>query len=177
MGNVVKSMGKGDIAKWNDVNAQVPDDAKVKALRRTMLIKSLNTGRCTTSQELADRFDKLFEVCLENGFIPVVEALALCSGYDRRSIWEIENGYKHKGDGMADVIKNAKELIATLEAELARDGEINSTVYIFRAKNHFGMSDRQEVVVTPNPRGLEEPMNAEEILANVPQLSSGSSDK
>ena len=137
MGNVVKSMGKGDIAKWNDINAQVPDDAKVKALRRTMLIKKLNTGRCTTSQELADRFDKLFEVCLENGFIPVVEALALCSGYDRRSIWEIENGYKHKGDGMADVIKNAKELIATLEAELARDGEINSTVYIFRAKNHF----------------------------------------
>ena len=177
MGDIIKSMGKGDIGKFTNLNEQVPDDAKSRALRRTMLIKSLNTGRCTTSQELAERFDKLFEVCLENGFIPVVEALALCSGINRRDIWEIENGLSHKGDGMGDVIKEAKDFIATMEAELARDGEINSTVYIFRAKNYFGMSDRQEVVVTPNPRGLEEPMNAEEILANVPQLSSGSSDK
>jgi hypothetical protein len=177
MGNVVPGMGKGDIGKLVNLNEAVPEDAKARALRRTMLIKKLNTGRCTTPQELAERFDKLFEVCLENGFIPVVESLALCSGWDRRTIHDIETGVSHKGDGMSDIIKEAKDFIATLEAELARDGEINSTVYIFRAKNFYGMSDKQEVVVTPNARGLEEPMNAQEILANVPQLSSGSSDK
>ena len=82
------------------------------------------------------------------------------------------NGLTHKGDGMSDVIKKAKDFIATMEAELARDGEINSTVYIFRAKNHFGMVDKQEVVVTPNT-GMEEPMNAEEIIKNVPKLGEG----
>lgn len=173
MGDIIKSMGKGDIGKFTNLNEQVPDDAKSRALRRTMLIKSLNTGRCTTSQELADRFEKLFDMCYRNNFIPTVEALALCSGINRRDIWEIENGLSHKKDGMGDIIKEAKDFIATMEAELARDGEINSTVYIFRAKNHFGMTDKQEVVVTPNTRGLEEPMNAEEILANVPKLSSG----
>ena len=81
-------------------------------------------------------------------------------------------GVKHKGDGMADIVKRAKDFIATMEAELARDGEINSTVYIFRAKNHFGMVDKQEVVVTPNT-GMEEPMNAEEIIKNVPKLGEG----
>lgn len=79
------------------------------------------------------------------------------------------NGFTHKGDGMSDVVKNAKDFIATMEAELARDGEINSTVYIFRAKNHFGMVDKQELVVTPTV-GTEIPANAEEIIKNVPQL-------
>lgn len=82
------------------------------------------------------------------------------------------NGLTHKGDGMSDVVKKAKDFIATMEAELARDGEINSTVYIFRAKNHFGMVDKQEMVVTPNV-GTEIPTNAEDIVKNVPQLEEG----
>ena len=82
------------------------------------------------------------------------------------------NGLTHKGDGMSDVIKTAKDFIATMEAELARDGEINSTVYIFRAKNHFGMVDKQEMVITPQT-GTEIPANAEDIVKNVPQLEEG----
>ena len=58
-----------------------PPDAKSRALRRTMLIKSLCTSRCTTPQELEERFDNLFEMCFNNNFIPTVEALALCSRY------------------------------------------------------------------------------------------------
>jgi len=91
-------------------------------------------------------------------------------GWDRRTIHDIEVGNTHKGDGMSDVIKNAKEFIATLEAELARDGEINSTVYIFRAKNYYGMTDKQEVVVTPNNLP-EKPANVEEIINNLPEFN------
>lgn len=83
---------------------------------------------------------------------------------------KLRHGLKHKGDGMADVVKKAKEFIATMEAELARDGEINSTVYIFRAKNYFGLSDKQEVVVTPNT-GMTAQANAEDIINNIPTLN------
>ena len=79
LGKNVPYMGKGDIAKFNSLEENVTPDAKSRALRRTMLINSLNTGRCTTSQELSDRFQKLFEICFNNNFIPTVEALALCS--------------------------------------------------------------------------------------------------
>ena len=79
MGEKVSYMSKGDIAKFNSLEENTLPDAKTRALRRTMLIKSLNTGRCTTSQELSDRFQKLFEMCFNNNFIPTVEALALCS--------------------------------------------------------------------------------------------------
>ena len=79
MGAKVPGMGKGDINKLNLIDEQVPPDAKSRALRRTMLIKSLCTSRCTTPQELEQRFDDLFEMCFNNNFIPTVEALALCS--------------------------------------------------------------------------------------------------
>lgn len=69
---------KGDIGKISSTANVEPDKASI-ALGRTLLIKSLNTGRCTTPQELADRFQKMFDVCVQNGFTPTVEMLALAS--------------------------------------------------------------------------------------------------
>lgn len=158
-----------DILNPNNASA----DAKATALRRTMAIKALDTGRCTSAEELKDRFAQLFDLCFQYNFIPTVEALALCSGINRRDLWEIENEHSHKGSGMRDVVKNAKDFIATLEAELARDGEINSTVYIFRAKNYFGMTDKQEVVVTPNVDN-KIPDNVDDIINAIPKLQEGS---
>lgn len=174
MGNSpTRSNGSGrNIADILDPN-NAPIDAKVTALRRTMLVKSLNTGRCTSAQELSDRFEQLFTMCFNNNFIPVVEMLALCSGFDRRDIWRIETEQIHKGSGMSDVVKNAKNLIASVEAELARDGEINGSVYMFRAKNYFGMVDKQEVVVTPNVDN-KIPDNVDDIINAIPKLDDGS---
>lgn len=172
MGAKVPSMGKSNIGKLTNLNENpdITPDAKTRALRRTMLINKLNTHRCTSPQELQDRFELLFNTCFENNFVPTVEALSLCSGIDRTTLHDMEH-IKHEGyRPYANIIKNAKQFIATIEAELARDGEINSTVYIFRAKNYYGMVDKQEMVVTPNT-GLQTPMNEEEILKNIPQLN------
>ncbi len=171
MGSKVPTMGKSDIGKLNGVQ-DAPPSAASEALRRTLLAKNLNTGRCTTPQELAHRFDSLFQTAANNGFVPTVEMLGLCSGYDRRTIHDIEIGNTHKGDGMSDVIKQAKDLIGAAEAQLVLSGDINATAYIFRAKNFQGMTDKQEVVVTPNT-GLQEQPNADEIINNVKRLKEG----
>ena len=71
-------MTQSSIGKMQDISNVVPDKA-TRALQRSMLAASLNTGRCTTSQELQDRFQKLFDFALQNGFIPNVEMLALAS--------------------------------------------------------------------------------------------------
>lgn len=78
MGDKVPSMKKGDIGKLVNTSNVEPDKATM-ALRRTMLVRKLNTGRCTTPQELKERFDNLFETCLENGFVPTVEMLAIAT--------------------------------------------------------------------------------------------------
>jgi hypothetical protein len=72
-------------------------------------------------------------------------------------------------------VKNAKDFIAAIEAELARDGEINGSVYMFRAKNYFGMVDKQEMVVTPNVEN-KVPDNVDDIINAIPQLKEGSQD-
>ena len=158
-----------NIAQTMDVNYNTTKNARVNVLRRTMLVKELNTGRCTTPQELQDRFDKLFQLAFREGFIPVVEHLALVAGWDRRTIWDIETGRSHKGDGMSDVIKAAKQMIAAMDAELACNNEMNSTIYKFRATNYYGMTEKQEMVVTPNA-GITAPTNAQTIIDNIPEL-------
>ena len=47
------------------------------------------------------------------------------------------------------MIKKAKEFIASFESEMVTEGKINPVVYIFRAKNYFGMKDQQDVVLKP----------------------------
>ena len=37
-----------------------------------------------------------------------------------------------------------------MDAELAQEGKIQPVVYMFRAKNYYGMKDQQDVVLTPN---------------------------
>lgn len=96
-------------------------------------------------------------------------------GWDRRTLHDIETGVSHKGDGMSDIIKEAKEYIGTIEATLALDGEINSTVYIFRAKNYQGLVDKQEMVVTPNVEN-KVPDNVDDIINAIPQLKEGSQE-
>ena len=45
---------------------------------------------------------------------------------------------------------------------MVTEGKINPVVYIFRAKNFFGMKDQQEHVITPN-NPLGDTTNPEEL--------------
>jgi hypothetical protein len=40
--------------------------------------------------------------------------------------------------------------LASFDAEMVTEGKINPVTYIFRAKNYFGLQDKQEYVLTPN---------------------------
>lgn len=103
----------------------------------------------------------------------LLKCLVFALGWDRRTISDIERGISHKGDGMSDIIKNAKELIAACEGQLALSGDINVTAYVFRGKNYFDMVDKKEVVVTPTTN-MGEQMNVEDIVNNIPGIDEGS---
>jgi len=102
--------------------------------------------------ELQSRIGDFFVTCISTGEIPTVEKLCLATGYDRRTIWTWETGeaVSKLGTGAMDIIKKAKDFLATFESEMVTEGKINPIVYIFRAKNYFGMKDQQEYVLTPN---------------------------
>jgi DNA-binding XRE family transcriptional regulator len=83
------------------------------------------------------------------GKIPTVENLANCLGVTRVTLWEWENG-EYRAPFDPNLIKRAKHLIATYDAEMVSSGKLNPVVYIFRGKNYYGLKDQQEYIVTPN---------------------------
>lgn len=108
-----------------------------------------------TDEECAERLNWYFTLCNNEGQLPTVEDMCLALGAVRQTVWNWEKGHGCSSARM-DMIKKAKEILAGIDAKLVSQGKIPQITYIFRAKNFFGLSDKQEVVVTPNqPLGGE----------------------
>lgn len=121
-------------------------------------LKWYRLPKVTSEQELEERIGQFFVGCIESGEIPTVEKMCLAIGYPRETIWRWENGERSSelGPRAGNITKKAKEFLATFESEMVTEGKINPVVYIFRAKNFFGMKDVQDYVLTPNqPLGAD----------------------
>ena len=106
-------------------------------------------------KELMDRFDDYFDRCIRRQIIPTVEEMASWTGYSQATVWDWEAGRtKGLGEGTSEVIKKAKEILQTFDGKLAITGQINPLIYFFRAKNYYGMVDKQEHVITPNTENV-----------------------
>lgn len=177
----LSSTKKGRPAKPKEIEADSVDQAGkeiVKSKRRTPAnleggssakkedvsrilancLKWYNLPQVKTLQELEQRIGEFFVTCISTGEIPTVEKLCLAIGYDRRTVWTWESGEATStlGAGAMDIIKKAKNFLATFESEMVTEGKINPVVYIFRAKNFFGMKDVQDYILTPNnPMGAD----------------------
>ena len=107
-----------------------------------------------TDEECAERIDGYFKDCYEQQMIPTVENLSLALGTVRQVVWQWENG-QGCSSARADMIKKAKQILASIDAELVSSGKIPQVVYIFRAKNFYQMSDQQEITINAQ-NGTEE---------------------
>ena len=90
--------------------------------------------------EAFERIADMFEDCALNNSVPTVEKLALCLGVDRDTMFDWQKKGT-KGFKRAVMIKRAKEIIASIDAEAVLNGKLNTICYLFRAKNYYGMSD------------------------------------
>lgn len=132
------------------------DDKRVfisKALQNILTISKAFDEPVRTDEALITRLNWFFEKCAESQQLPTVEKMCLAIGWPRETVFEIINGIQRGfSNDTADILKKAKNLIASLDAELAQEGKIQPVVYLFRAKNYYGMRDQQEMVLTPNNR-------------------------
>lgn len=108
---------------------------------------------CTSDDEVEERIEKYFDDCYTAQRLPTVEGMALALGTVRQTLFDWEKN-KTKGHNRSDIIKRAKAAIAEIDAQLVASGKIPQIVYIFRAKNYYGMQDKTEVSLeTANPMG------------------------
>ena len=130
-------------------------DAKAEDIQKALgnCLVFYDQPKVKTDEECRQRLYDFFMTCYETGQLPTVEKMVCALGTVKQVVWEWEEGRRCSQE-RSDLIKKAKEFIATFEAEMVTNGKINPVVYIFRAKNYFGMKDQQDVVVKPeNPLG------------------------
>ncbi len=97
-------------------------------------------------EDCRQRLIGFFEYYMQTGGIPTVEKLSLALGATPQTLWDWEVR-KTKGSERSEMIKAAKIYLSAIDADLALLGYIDKVVYIFRAKNYYGMKDTQDVVI------------------------------
>lgn len=145
---VVKKRGRGGKENFPSV---ISSDTKAEDIKRIMkdCLHWYQMPRIETDEDCRQRLYDFFVRCAETGELVTVEKMCLALGYARTTVFEWENG-RHCSPARMDMIKKAKALIATSESIMVSEGKINPVVYIFRAKNYFGMKDQQDIVVKPD---------------------------
>lgn len=114
----------------------------------------LNAKRPKGEEEIAERLNMFFEHVIETGERPTVEKLSLCLGISNTTFRGWENG--DMGYLVAEMLKRAKQMIASMDAELVQDYKIPPVIYIFRAKNFYGMKDVVEYTDSKEDKGESE---------------------
>ena len=149
------------------------DDKRVfigKALNNILAVSKAFDEPPKTEDELCERLNWFFQTCQETNQLPTVEKMCLALGMPSSTVFDWETGRtRGLGSATSDILKKAKNIIQSLDAELAQEGKIQPVVYMFRAKNYYGMKDQQDVVVTPNPVGnYQDPATIEAKYAELP---------
>lgn len=143
---VKKKRGSKSASLAHNTSAKADD---VRRIGKNLLYW-YNKPKAVTDEEIAERLQEYFVRTLENGEMLTVEAMSLALGYNRQTIWRWETGEEGSTPARRDLIKKAKEILASFDAQLVQENKVNPTTYIFRAKNYFGLRDTQEHVLTPN---------------------------
>ena len=135
------------------------------------LTTSLECGDTVSPEELCERLNYFFSECARTQQLPTVEKMANCCGYHRNTLYDWESGHRNGfSPNTGDIIRKAKQILASIDAELAQEGKIQPVVYMFRSKNFYGMKDQQDVVVSPgNSVEQVDPATIEAKYAELPE--------
>ena len=143
---------------------QTEEDRQFVSTLLSEVLTEYNRPRVKSNEELTERLADYFDRCAATGQVPTVEEMCMSTGFGYSYIHDIETG-RRKGfsPDTADIIKKAKNFLMTFDAKLAVSGKMNFLAYCFRAKNYYGMVDKQEHVISPQAQD-ETQYNAEDIM-------------
>lgn len=163
---------RGRGGKYNFPSTVEPEDPEVvrAALGSVLYWRQRGlTDKPVTDDDVQARVDEFLSECWQTGQRMTVEKLALALGVSRDTLHAWERG-ETQSARRSDIIKNAKDCIASYDAEMVTSGKMNPVPYIFRAKNYYGMKDQQDIVIEPRPGVTDE--NADEVGQKYAELPS-----
>ena len=137
------------------LNGYATPEEHAQNLNHIMKLSAFDRVDLSDEQAVADRINKYFDLCIEDGQKPSLSGLALILGnYNRTYMWEVREGRKGKNEEVANVLKKASMMMEVALVNYMQNGQINPVPALFMLKNYFAWADKQEVVVTPqSPMG------------------------
>lgn len=164
----IKKTGRG--GKYNfpsSVEPENPEDVRA-ALGSVLYWRQRGIeDKPITDDDVEARVNEYLSECWNTGQRMTVEKLALALGVARDTLHSWERG-ETQSKRRSDIIKNAKDCIASYDAEMVTAGKMNPVPYIFRAKNYYGMKDQQDITIEPK-QGITD-ATAEEVAARYAEL-------
>lgn len=173
----VQEVKKGHVRNPNPVIMSVKEDdperAKVKAdifNRLWELQNRRGIAKFNDVEEMEIVIGNYFQDCAELKLRPTIRGLASALGtvWSTLNTWESGSRDAQLGSGCSLIIKKAKQFIAEYDEIMALEGVDNPVLYMFRSKNYYGMSDKQEITVTPNTQ-LESTKTVDEMYKEIEQ--------
>lgn len=157
------------------------DDSKLdfisKCVSNNLAFFNIGLNPVLDDDQLCDRLNLFFDTCAKTNQIPNVEKLSNCLGFNRQWVVDVCDGQKNGFTTQTRfILKNALQILASIDAELATSGKTQPVVYMFRAKNYYGMSDNKKITVE-NKSPLEGGRTEEELEAKYQEYVDVDSEK
>ncbi len=145
---VVKKKKSGKL-NFGQENIEPGDNARY--LRHALVSYKLPPIDLDSDEQVEERIIWYFEHCAKDDMKPAVSGLANALGISRFTLHDWCIGKRRgKTDNRTEIIQRAYDVLQELWEQYMLNGKINPVSGIFIGKNHFGLTDKQEVVVTPN---------------------------
>ncbi len=137
--------------KLNFGQENIEPGDNTRYLRHALANYNLPPIDLDSDEQVQERIYWYFNHCMEDDMKPTVQGLANSLGISRFTLHDWYSG-KTRGvnDNRTAIINQAYNLLQELWEDYMLNGKINPVSGIFIGKNHFGYTDKQEVVVTPH---------------------------
>lgn len=151
---VKQKRNRPDLAKYGYENAEPGDNSKF--LRHALATMNMAPIDISKPEQVEARIEEYFYHCIDHDMKPTVNGMCNALGIHRDTLHTWRTGEYREGTHQAIILK-AYRVLEELWEDYMLNGKINPVSGIFLSKNLFyGYSDKQELVLTPNNRGLSE---------------------
>ena len=151
---------KGITGKTRSDNIQsvVTDEVKQKILKFNMALYHLpKITDKDNYEQISNRTDLFFNLCIEHGITPTLAGYALSLGIDRRTLWMWLNNKTEyiKNSDVYHILKMAYDFINSSYENLLTEGKIIPVSGFFLLQNNYGYKQQTDHIITANTENQE----------------------
>lgn len=115
-------------------------------------------------EQCKNEVEEYFKLCYKYDMLPTIASLSLYLGLGRQSLYEMSSTTTND---FSDILKHAIDTCQAYQETPAIDGSLSAPVWIFTAKNYFGLQDQQQINVSATSQTQSNPQTINAIKEQI----------